>query len=137
MRLVLDTNLLVAGLLSPYGPPAQILPLLLNRKASLCYDARIIIEYRAVLARPKFGFDREAADAVIDFLEYAGELFVPTPWPATPPDPDDAMFLEVACAARADCLVTGNLKHFPKRARRTIRVLSPAEAVKRLIPQPE
>jgi len=29
-------------------------------------------------------------------------------------DPDDNMFIECADAARADYLITGNLKHFPR-----------------------
>ena len=129
MKIVLDTNVLVAGLLSPFGPPAQVLQLLLSEKVRLCYDARILTEYRAVLARPKFGFDAESAAAVLDFLEYAGELAACIPWPMPLPDPDDAAFLEVAAAGHADYLVTGNLRHFPSRGRCGVAVVTPAQLI--------
>ena len=82
-----------------------------------------------MLARPKFGFDGESAAIVLDFLEYTGELAVPTPWPLALPDQDDAMFLEVAAAGRADYLVTGNLRHFPSRKRRGVSVVTPAQFI--------
>ena len=45
------------------------------------------------------------------------------------PDPDDAPFLEVALAAGAAGVITGNLKHYPARCREGLRVFSPAEFV--------
>jgi len=127
MKIVLDTNVLVAGLLSPFGPPAQVLQLLLSGAVKLCYDGRVLAEYRQVLARPVFDFDTELTGAVLDYLEHAGELTAATPWPLELPDPDDAAFLEVAAAGRADYLVTGNLRHFPSRKRRGLKVVTPAQ----------
>ena len=132
MRIVLDTNVLVAALLSPYGPPAQVLQLLLTERAQLCYDARILGEYRAVLARPKFGLEPEPVAVLLDYLEQTGILAAAAPLPVTLPDPDDAVFLEVAVAAHADHLVTGNLRHFPARRRCGVSVVSPAELIRLL-----
>jgi putative PIN family toxin of toxin-antitoxin system len=134
MRIALDTNVLVAALLSPFGTPAQVLALLLAGRAQLCYDARIMNEYREVLRRPKFAFDVEAVGDLLDYLEDTGTLAAGTPWPAVLPDADDAMFLEVAKAAAAACLVTGNLRHFPARARRGVTVVTPARFIAGLIP---
>ena len=39
MKIVLDTNVLVAGLLSPFGPPAQVLQLLLSGAVKLWLTA--------------------------------------------------------------------------------------------------
>ncbi|MFA9478782.1 putative toxin-antitoxin system toxin component, PIN family [Phycisphaerales bacterium AB-hyl4] len=138
MRIVLDTNVLVAGLLSPNGPPAQVLQLLLSERVRLCYDARILGEYREVLARPRFGFDPEAVAEVLTFLEQTGELVAAVPLGvvlpgAVLPDPDDAMFLEVAAAGRVDSLVTGNIKHFPARHRHGVRVMNPAAWVRAVL----
>lgn len=129
MRIVVDTNVLVAGLLSPYGPPAQVLQLLLSERCRLCYDTRILEEYRQVLCRPKFGFDPILIEVVVEFLEQTGELVPAPPLGVTLPDPDDAMFIEVAVAGQADCLVTGDLRHYPKSQCGDVRVLSPAEFV--------
>lgn len=127
--MVLDTNVLVSALLSPYRPPARVLDRLLEGSAHLCYDTRIVGEYREVLARPKFGFDEEATGALVDYLEASGELVAPRSLNLVLPDAADAMFLEVAAAARADCLVTGNLRHFPAEQRQGVLVVSPTELI--------
>lgn len=115
MRVVLDTNVLVAALLTPRGAPASVLNAVLNGSVTLLVDERIADEYRDVLFRSKFGFSHDALQPVLDFIERAGEYVVAEPVRVTISDPDDIPFVEVATAAAADYLVTGNLKHFPKR----------------------
>ena len=63
MRIVLDTNVLVSGLLSPFGPPGDILRLITTWTVRVCYDARILGEYsqaarskREISAQPAEGF---------------------------------------------------------------------------------
>ena len=131
MRIVLDTNVLVSGLLSPYGPPGEIVRLVLTGEVSLCLDARIAAEYREVLLRPRFGFDPDSIATLIDYLESSAEMVAGRPLATRLPDPDDEAFLEVALAAGAECLVTGNLIHYPLDARAGVLVLSPAEVVER------
>jgi predicted nucleic acid-binding protein len=46
MRIVLDTNVHVSGLLSPFGPPAQIVRLVASGTIVLCHDARILAEWK-------------------------------------------------------------------------------------------
>jgi putative PIN family toxin of toxin-antitoxin system len=130
MKIVLDTNVLVAALLSPFGGPAQLLQLILTGRLGLCVDARILVEYREVLARSKFDFDAQLIADVMDFIEQTGEVVAPLPWPVALPDQADAMFLEAAHAGQADYLVTGNLRHFPVRSRRTVNVVNPAQFLK-------
>ena len=129
MRIVLDTNVLVAGLLSAHAAPARVLQSILAGEASVCYDSRIVAEYRQVLARPKVAFDQELTEDVIDWTEVSGELMIPPPLSVPLPDPDDVMFLEVAVAANVDCLVTGNLRHFPPNRRHGVSVLKPTQFV--------
>lgn len=80
-------------------------------KLRLALDARIVSEYREVLLRPKFRFDPDKIATLLDQLRHRGQ-YVARP-PCGIPDPDDEAFLEVALAAQALCLVTGNLAHFP------------------------
>lgn len=56
MRIVLDTNVLLSGLLSPSGPPGNIVRLITTGTVRVCYDARILVDYRQVLLRPAFPF---------------------------------------------------------------------------------
>jgi putative PIN family toxin of toxin-antitoxin system len=126
MRIVLDTNVLVSGLLSPNGAPAEIVRMVAAGYLSLCFDARILAEYGEVLLRPRFGL---APAAVVDLLAQvraAGQVAASAPWPSALPDPSDAMFLEAAVGGDAACLVTGNLRHFPARYRAGVVVLSPS-----------
>ncbi len=58
MKVVLDTNVVVSGLLSPFGPPGEIIRMTAGGLLELCYDARILSEYQSVLLREKFPFDR-------------------------------------------------------------------------------
>ena len=134
MRLVLDTNVLVSGILSPHGPPAAVLRALLTERVTLCFDERILSEYRDVLTRDKFSFDRELVKELVAFLEAAGSATLAAPLSLSLPDAGDQMFIEVAVASRADFLVTGNLKHFPDRAREGVAVVSPREFLDVMLP---
>ncbi len=131
MRIVLDTNVLVSGLLSPFGPPGEIVRLVSSGLIEACLDARISAEYRDVLARPRFGFDQDDVGSLLDYLESNADTVAAEPLATRLPDADDEPFLEVALASGADCLVTGNLSHYPAAARAGVPVLSPAELIER------
>ena len=126
MIIVLDTNVMVSGLLRPHSRPATILRLVATGALRLAYDERILAEYREVLARPKFPFSSDQIHALLDQIEAEGEVVVAPPLKSALPDPDDTPFLEVAVAARADALITGNIRHYPARARHGVAVLDPA-----------
>ena len=127
MRIVLDTNVLVSGLLTPFGAPAQITRMV----AAGRYDVRILTEYEEVLRRPKFDFPDAAVAALLDQIEGEGVSLSTTPLGKSLPDRDDEPFLEVAVAANVETpddpvlLVTGNAKHFPEESRHGVQVVSP------------
>ena len=125
MRIVLDTIVLLSGLLSPYGPPGSILRLITAGAVRICYDARILVEYRQVLLRPAFPFTEIQVDSLLDHLQADGDLVAALPLVERLPDPEDEIFLEVALSGDAQCLVTGNLKHYPVQNRHGVRVESP------------
>jgi len=125
MIVVLDTNVLVSGVLKPYSPAASILRMLVEGVIQPAYDLRILAEYREVLSRPKFSFDREVVKPLLDQIEEEGVLISASPLKSPLPDPADEPFLEVAVAAAA--LVTGNRRHFPRRSYGAVKILSPSE----------
>lgn len=125
---VLDTNVLVSALLgaSRMSIPTLVLKAVTDGYLIPLYNDEIINEYREVLSRKKFPFDPELIETVLktittdglclDRTKVTGEIF---------PDPKDLVFYEVALSKEDSFLVTGNLKHFPKKP----FIVSPAEMV--------
>jgi putative PIN family toxin of toxin-antitoxin system len=127
MKIVLDTNVVVSGLLQSQGNPAQVLLLALAGAVQVCHDERILAEYAEVLARPRFKFDPMRVREVLAKLETDGlAVDASDQGNLNLPDPDDEPFLAVALAASADFLVTGNLADYPPGKRRGCAVVSPA-----------
>ncbi len=127
MRVVLDTNVLVAGLLSPFGPCGEIVRMVSSGELSLCLDARVLAEHREVMGRPRFAFDGHQTAALLDYIGHGGFTVAPLPPRRSLPDSDDEPFLAVALAGGAEYLVTGNAAHYPPDAREGVAVVSPAE----------
>lgn len=130
MKIVLDSNVLVAGLLSPFGPCGQIVRMVSSAELTLCLDARILSEYSEVLCRPKFRFEEDKVVALLDYIEYRGRTVASSPLSNSLPDPDDEPFLEIALSGGAKYLVTGNHAHFPPELCKGVKVLSPTEFLK-------
>lgn len=129
MRIVVDTNVLVSGLLSPFGPPGVVVAQIVSGSVSLCYDGRILAEYADVLRRETFPFSETSVAALLGAIQANGELTYAAPTPVRLPDPTDEPFLEVAGASLVDYLVTGNVRHFPESARQGVRIVSPRDFV--------
>lgn len=124
MRVVLDTNVLVSGVLSPFNAPGRILDLVLIERLRLILDERILFEYSDVLQRPKFGFDEQLVHHLLSFIKTSGLVVVPDTYKElSSTHADDRKFCEVALSGDAQFLITGNLRHFPK----TSWIVSPAK----------
>jgi uncharacterized protein len=127
MKIVLDTNVLVAGLLSPFGPCAEIVRMVSSGNLTLYFDSRILSEYSEVLRRSKFRFQIDKVVALLDHIEHRGHIVASSPLSLSLPDPGDQAFLEVAVAVQAVCLITGHHAHFPPKLCQGIKVLSPSD----------
>ncbi|NBB91021.1 MAG: putative toxin-antitoxin system toxin component, PIN family [Spirochaetes bacterium] len=115
MTIVLDTNVLVSGVLKPHSIPGSILNAILDERVAVLVDDRILSEYRDVLERPKFDFPPSYIESVLEFFEHRGDHVTAPPVSERLADPTDLPFYEVAIAGVADFLVTGNGRHFPDR----------------------
>ncbi|MGI9078728.1 MAG: putative toxin-antitoxin system toxin component, PIN family [Gemmatimonadaceae bacterium] len=133
MRIVLDTNVLISGLLSTRRAPAQILDLILSGDITVVFDDRIVQEYRDVSRRPRFAFRPADVSRIIDGIIAAGEHVAARPLDDSMPDSGDLPFLEVAVSAVADALVTGNVRHFASSSsRHRVGVQTPRQLLHKL-----
>ena len=124
---VLDTNVLVSGLLSAKGPPGRLIDAVLARRLQT-FDDRILQEYKEVLARPKFHFNPSEVAALWQILPFQRHLAAMPVDGLQASDPTDTKFLEVAAATESKILVTGNPRHYPKKNTGEVQIISPSEA---------
>jgi putative PIN family toxin of toxin-antitoxin system len=113
-RVVIDTSVLVSALHSDHGANAAVLDLIIQGELIWCVSEEVLAEYQAVLSRSKFNYiDLKAITAALA-LASSGQMTVVAQKLSHSPDESDNRFYECAQAAKADYLVTGNRKHFPK-----------------------
>ncbi|MBP3763197.1 MAG: putative toxin-antitoxin system toxin component, PIN family [Bacteroidales bacterium] len=124
---VIDTNVFVSALLTrnAESATAKVLEALFDRKIISLYNDVILREYNEVLHRGKFVFPEDDIDRILNTVKTTGVLTDRMDSGEQFPDPDDAVFYEVALSKDGAYVVTGNTKHFPRRP----IVVTPAEMV--------
>jgi putative PIN family toxin of toxin-antitoxin system len=128
---VIDTNVVVSGLLSAEGPCAGVIDAVMEGRVRLVHDARILAEYRDVLCRPRL---KLSPASVMRFLDALGSQMQVTPekLKVEGPAPDDVKFIEAALAVPDRTIVTGNLSDFPEHILCGTRMLTPVKALAEL-----
>ena len=116
MNVVIDTNVIVSAFINTNGVPAKILSLVLNGNLKILYDNRILFEYLEVLSRKDFGFPADIINDMIDFIRHEGEFVNSGHLKLDFSDEKDKKFYEVFKFGKAQYLITGNIKHFPKES---------------------
>jgi putative PIN family toxin of toxin-antitoxin system len=135
MLVVLDTNVVVSGLMGETGKPGRIIDLALENRFQIAYDDRILGEYEDVLARPELRIRPARARAVIAHIELTGQQIDAIAISSDGfQDLDDLPFAEVFVTAKAHALVTGNLRHFWPLVAQGLAVTSPAQFLERFFP---
>ena len=133
LRLVIDTNILVSAALKPDGLQRTVLVLAITKPARLYVTEAVLAEYREVLSRPELKIRRGPREQLLQLVENRAQLVSPAYALQVAKDPGDDKFLECADAARADYLVTGNQRHFPKFWKKT-KVITSREFISIVAP---
>ena len=132
MRVVVDTNVIVSGLLSPSGHSGRIIELLLTGRVIPLFDDRMLHEYHEVVSRPRLRIDPVRVFTVLNRIEQRGVHVSAPPLAIEVPDPDDLAFVEVAVAGAAVAIITGNSRHFVSACEAaSVPLLTPAEFIER------
>jgi putative PIN family toxin of toxin-antitoxin system len=133
LRLVLDTNIIVSAALKPDGLQRTVLLLAITKPARLYVSDAVLAEYREVLARPELKIRKGIRQQLLQLIARRAYLVKPARSLQVTKDPDDNKFLECADVARADYLVTGNQRHFPKFWKKT-KVITSREFISIVAP---
>ena len=135
MKLVLDTNVLLSGLIFPNGAPGRVVAAWRQARFDLVMSVPQLAEIGRALAYPKIqrvlGWDDRRIEQFIrqlyvraQIVELAGTSV------EVPADPDDAPILATLVAAKADVLITGDGDLLALRDRYAIQ--TPAEFMRSL-----
>lgn len=115
---IIDTNVLVSALLAPNrhtSVPFSIIRAVFLGKITPVLTSSIMDEYHNVLAREKFGFNKEMVKSLLEELKSQAVIVDPPKSKIKLPDSKDLCFYEAAAVYEnvGGVLVTGNVKHFP------------------------
>ena len=135
MKVVLDTNLLLSGLMFPEGTPVRILAAWVEARFEMALSMGQLAEIGRVLEYPKIrrklGWNDEQIELFIKQLYIRAEVVELGPIAVeVPRDPGDAPILATLAAAKADVLVTGDGDLLSPSDKYPIQ--TPAEFVRRL-----
>jgi predicted nucleic acid-binding protein len=135
MTVVLDTNVLVAGLRSAKGASFRLLTQIKNQRVFPAVTTPLMVEYESVLLRPCLIPPPLTAADISAFLDWfchtASHHRVHYLWRPHLADPQDDLVLEATMAAGAGFLIPFNGRHFRGLAPLGIEVLTPTQFLQR------
>lgn len=131
-RVVIDTNVLISGLLSTTSTPARPVDKAVT-KAQLVATTETLRELIGKLHSPKFDryVQRERRDALLERVAPLVEIIDVLQAIRASRDPKDDKFLEAAVNGRADLIVTGDKDLLDLNPFRGIAILTPADYIAR------
>jgi putative PIN family toxin of toxin-antitoxin system len=135
VQILLDTNVMIAGLLSKKGPPGQLLQGWLDGRFDLVTSQAQLDELQRALGYAKLQA-RINPEQVQDFVANIDVMAIVVP-PVAPvsvsPDPDDNLILAIAIAGQADLIVSGDKPHMlALHEVENIPIVTPGEALTQL-----
>ena len=136
MRVVVDTGVLVSGLIRPQGTTGEVLRALRDGRFTAVYTTHMLVEVIDVLGRPafrsKYHIQPNDITALVNLIRLRGQLVIPSQTVTACRDPKDNKFLEAALAGEADVLTTGDADLLELHPFEGVEILRPAEFLARL-----
>ena len=129
-KIVIDTNVILSGLLSNQGNSFKILQKIADTIFEVAISVPLILEYEAILKK-QLNRTIFSDDDINDFINFICKIGAPTKifylWRPILNDPYDDHILEVAVASQSQYIVTFNKKDFKEIQKFGIIALSPKE----------
>lgn len=135
VRVVLDTNVLVAALRSRRGASFRLIELLRAGAFEIAISVPLAVQYEAVLTRhaATLGIRRIEVTTIVDYLCAVGKRqSIHFLWRPLLRDPDDEFVLEVAVAAGCQHIVTHNVRDFGGAERFGVGILRPNQFLRQV-----
>lgn len=131
IKVVVDTNIFVSGLLNDSGAPAKLIVRWLQGQFDLMISEQTLQEHEYVLTHlPQI--EQDKAVAFLDTLRTSAiAVEIPDALQVCK-DPHDDKFLETAVIGEAEFFVTKNLKHFPAKSFQNVRIVTIAKFLSEL-----
>jgi putative PIN family toxin of toxin-antitoxin system len=133
LRLVIDTNILVSAALKPDGLQRTVILLAITKPAGRTFPLTFSRNTGMFCHARNCEFERVFGSSSLTLIENRARLVSPSRPLQVTSDPDDNIFLECADAARADYLITGNQKHFPRFWKKT-KIITSREFISLVAP---
>lgn len=135
MKIIMDTNILFAGLYSNRGASFKVLEYLKSGNLQLSLSTPLLFEYEDVLKRHQelLSFDNSKIETVLDnicaFAQHQKVYFL---WRPYLPDAKDDLVLELAVASNVSTIVTHNIKDFVGVEKFGVEAITPKILLERL-----
>jgi putative PIN family toxin of toxin-antitoxin system len=135
-RIILDTNVLYAGLYSSEGASFKLLQAIEEGKLKLVMSTTLLFEYEDILKRNQvdLGLSTQEIEKVLDYFcmksEHQKIYFL---WRPYLPDPKDDHLLELAIASGTKLIVTHNTKDFKGVEEFGIRSIAPQRILEEIL----
>jgi putative PIN family toxin of toxin-antitoxin system len=135
LRVVLDTNVLVAAVRSRRGAAFAVLSRVGQRQFDIALSVPLVLEYEEALLRQlrETGLRKSDVEAILDYLCRVGRhQEIHFLWRPRLPDPEDDMVLELAVAAQCEAIVTFNKRDFDGAGEFGVRVIGPVDLLREI-----
>ena len=134
-RIILDTNVLYAGLYSSSGASYKVLKALDQGKLRMVISPTLVFEYEDVLRRDQatLGLSEREIDRLLDYFCWRGEnQAIHFLWRPRLSDPKDDHILELAVASRVRRIVTHNRRDFKETVEFGIHAVTPKQILEEI-----
>ena len=135
-RIILDTNVLYAGLYSSKGASFKVLQAIEKDRLKMVISTTLLFEYEDILKRSQAVLDL-SDDEIEKLLDYfclqSEHQKIHFLWRPRLPDPKDDHILELAVASGTGLIVTYNVKDFKETASFGVRSITPKELMEDIL----